>query len=56
MLSYEICKKFKLNYRENKIHIVLELVNLDKHFLIYIIELLTKVIECTDLDEEAKDQ
>lgn len=45
MLSYEVSKKFKLNYRENKIHIVLELVNLEKHFLFYLIELLQKVID-----------
>ena len=40
MMSYEISRNFKLNYHENKIHIVLELVNLEKHFLVYIIDLL----------------
>ena len=45
MLSYEICKKFKLNYRNGMIHIILDIVNLDKHFLLYIIELLSKIIE-----------
>lgn len=56
MMSYEISRNFKLNYHENKIHIILELVNLEKHFLIYIIELLTKVIECTDLNKVIGDQ
>lgn len=45
MLSYEVSRNFKLSYRENKIHIILELVNLEKHFLLYLIELLTKVLD-----------
>ena len=45
IMSYEICKRFRLNYKDNKIHIILDLVNLDKHFLLYFIELLTKIIE-----------
>ena len=45
MLSYEVSRKFKLSYKENKIHIILEIVNLDKHFLLYLIELLSKLIE-----------
>ena len=45
LLSYDVCKKFKLGYKDNKIHIILEIVNLDKHFLVYIIELLSKIIE-----------
>ena len=51
MLSYDVCKKFKLNYKDNKIHIILEIVNLEKHFLLYIIELLTKLISKMDLGE-----
>ena len=51
MLSYEVSKHFKLNYKENKIHIILELVNLEKHFLLYIIELLTNIIERIDLNK-----
>ena len=45
MISYEVSRKFKLSYRENKIHIILEIVNLDKHFLLYLIELLTRVLD-----------
>ena len=45
IMSYEICKRFRLNYKDNKIHIILDLVNLDKHFLLYFIELLTKIID-----------
>ena len=44
-LSYEISKKFKLGFKENKIHIMLDIVNLDKHFLLYLIELLTKLLD-----------
>ena len=56
MISYKICKKFKLSYKENKIHIILELVNLEKHFLLYIIDLLTKIIECIDINSMEKNQ
>ena len=52
MLSYEVCKRFKLSYKENKIHIILEIVNLEKHFLLYLIELLTKLLEKIDKQEE----
>ena len=52
MLSYDVCKKFKLNYKDNKIHIILEIVNLEKHFLLYIIELLTKLIDKMDLNDK----
>ena len=44
-LSYEISKKFKLGFKDNKIHIMLDIVNLDKHFLLYLIELLTKLLD-----------
>ena len=49
MLSYEISKNFKLSFKDNKIHIILELFNLNKHFLLYIIELLSKLIEKLEL-------
>ena len=52
MLSYEVSKRFKLSYKENKIHIILELVNLEKHFLLYLIELLQKLIEKLQKVEE----
>ena len=52
MLSYEICKRFKLSYKNNKIHIILELVNLEKHFLLYLIELLTRLLEKIYLEEK----
>jgi transcription-repair coupling factor (superfamily II helicase) len=45
MLSYEVSKNFRLNYKDNKIHIILDLVNLEKHFLLYWIELLSKIID-----------
>ena len=45
LLSYEISHNFKLGFKDNKIHIMLNLVNLEKHFLLYLIELLTRVID-----------
>ena len=45
MMSYEVSKRFKLGFKDNKIHIMLELVNLDKHFLLYLIDLLSNLIE-----------
>jgi len=45
IMSYDICRNFKLSFKDSKIHIVLEIVNLEKHFLLYIIELLTKLID-----------
>ena len=50
MMSYEVSPHFKLSFRDNKIHIILELINLDKHFLLYIIELLSKLIDKLGLD------
>ena len=50
MMSYEVSPHFKLSFRDNKIHIILELINLDKHFLLYIIELLSKIIDKLGLD------
>ena len=51
MMSYEVSKNFRLNYKENKIHIILDLVNLDKHFLLYLIDLLTKLIDKLGLNK-----
>ena len=48
MLAYEVSKNFKLSYKDSKIHIVLSLVNLDKHFLLYLIDLLSRVIDSLD--------
>ena len=39
-------------YKDNKIHIILEIVNLDKHFLLYLIELLTRLLGKINLREE----
>ena len=44
-LTYDISRNFRLNYKDNKIHIILDLVNLDKHFLLYLIELFDKLLE-----------
>lgn len=44
MTCYEISRNFRLSFKNNKIHIILDTVNLDKHFLIYLIELFEKLI------------
>ena len=41
--AYEVSKKFKLKNVNNKIHIILNLVNLENHFVIYLIELLNRI-------------
>jgi len=50
MISYEVSKNFKLSYKDNKIHILFDIVNLDKHFLVYIIELLNKMLKKINFD------
>lgn len=45
MMSYSVSSNFKLSFRDNKIHILLDIVNLDRHFLLYLIELLEKIID-----------
>ncbi len=44
VMTYEVSKHFRLNYKDNKIHIILDLVRLEKHFLLYLIELLEKLL------------
>ena len=44
-MSYEVSKNFRLNYKDNKIHIILDIVNLEKHFLLYLIELFNRLID-----------
>ncbi len=51
MMSYAVSPHFKLSFRDNKIHIILEIVNLEKHFLLYIIELLSKLIDTLGLND-----
>lgn len=43
--AYEICKQFRFSYIDGKIHIILDIVKLDKHFIFYFNELLEKIIK-----------
>ena len=43
--AYDISKNFKLKSVDNKIHIIFDLVNLEKHFVMYLIDLFSKIIE-----------
>ena len=43
LLAYNITKMFRFSYKNNKLHIILDTVKLDKHFLIYLIQLLEKI-------------
>ena len=43
--AYEISSNFKLKLIEGKIHIILNLVNLEKHNVFYLIDLFNKIID-----------
>ena len=45
LITYNIHPKFRLSYFNKKINISLPLLNLDKHFIFYIVDLLTKIID-----------
>ncbi len=45
MLAYEINHNFKLNYKNNEIHIILEKNGLKKHYLMYLIGILIRLKE-----------
>ena len=47
--AYEISKNFKLKQVDGKIHIILTLVNLDKHNVFYLIDLFNKIISENNL-------
>ncbi len=44
-ISYDISKNFRLSFKNYRIHIIFDIVNLDKHFLVYIIELFETLIK-----------
>ena len=39
MESYNISKMFRFSYKNEKIHVILDKINLDKHYLMYLIDL-----------------
>ena len=43
--SYSICRSFRFSYSTGCIHIILDKVKLDKHYLMYLIDILIKVNE-----------
>ena len=43
--TYDISKYFRLSYKDKCIHIILDTVKLDKHFIYYLNELFDKIIE-----------
>ncbi len=44
LIAYSINPKFRLSYRMKRIYISLSLVNLDKHFVYYLVNLLNEII------------
>ena len=48
LITYNIHPKFRLSYFNKKINIALPLLNLDKHFIFYIVDLLTKIKDMID--------
>ena len=47
--AYEVSRNFKLKQVDGKIHIILSLVNLDKHNVFYLIDLFNKIISDNNL-------
>ena len=43
MEAYYISKNFRFTYRFNHIYVILDIVNLDKHFLYYLVDLFEKI-------------
>ena len=38
--TYKLSKMFRLSYMNGCIHVILDIIKLDKHFLLYLIDLL----------------
>ena len=53
LLAYDVSENFRLKFNNNKIHIILDFINLDKHFLVYIIEISSRLIDL--LKKESND-
>ena len=45
MESYKINKNFRLDYKNEEIYVILDKNDLEKHYLIYLIEILVKIKE-----------
>ena len=45
LLAYDVSENFRLKFNNNKIHIILDFINLDKHFLVYLIEISSRLID-----------
>ena len=43
--SLDITKDFRFEYKKNKIRIILETINLDRHWLFTMVEFLEKIVE-----------
>ncbi len=41
--SYQISRMFRFSYKNNKIHVILDIIKLEKHFLIYLIDVLNVI-------------
>jgi transcription-repair coupling factor (superfamily II helicase) len=44
-LAYDVNRNFKLNFKHNHIHIILEKNKLEKHYLMYLIAILIRIFE-----------
>ena len=53
LLAYDVSENFRLKFNNNKIHIILDFINLDKHFLVYLIEISSRLIDL--LKKESND-
>ena len=43
-MAYEVSHNFKLDFKDNKIHIILNLKGLEKHFVMYFTEIFDKIL------------
>ena len=44
-IAYDVSKYFRLSYKNNKIHIILDTIKLDDHFIIYLTKLFSRIID-----------
>ena len=46
--TYKLSKMFRLSYKNNCIHVILDIVKLDKHFILYLVDLLIVIKKMID--------
>ena len=52
ILSSDICSSFRFSYKNNHVYIILDIVNLEKHFVYYLVDVLIKIKELVDVKND----